>query len=1098
MLILTEGGFTSRAHDDLIKSIRDSIAAGKRVFLFVPEQQTLSAEAEMCNILPESAVMSFEVTNFTRFTNTAFRTLGGISGEYITSAGRLLIMWGVLTELAPLLHMTRGGNVTAGIVARAMGAVKELQGYGITPEELAAIEKNPDIADVRLSSKLSDLTLIYSMYKSRMNEKYSDMSEDTVSLAEKLAASPDYLRNTDIYIEGFTSFTEPQYKLIGELMKHTRLTVLLNLPKLGRTGFEYTELRSCESRLSKIADRLSVEKKLLKPDAKSGDFNPAISAVSELLWKIDDKIDNDSLQILTKNPEVLKIFEAVTPFDECDFAASDIKRRVMEGERYRDFGIIVKSTDSYAGILDSALEKAGVPAYMSKASDISSFEAVKLIFTAYSVISRGFRQSDVMTYVKCGLVDDCRDDCDTFEMYVEKWNIDGRRFTDGLVWNMSPNGYDEDGVDHSLFLARINDTKNRILTPLIDFADASANAKTVREHADALLDFLLELHLEERLVKRSRELAKIGEGELSRQNLRLWTVICRALDTVVSILGDTPADTESFRSQLATVFSDMKIGSIPSYVDAVAIGQADMARMSGKKHIYLLGVNRGEFPRSESDTSFFTDRDKRALSKLGLGIEPDLETKNARELYSFSRAFSSARESVRLSYTKKTASLGASMPAEVIERISDITDGLVKTIELASLPKESVIYSPMQALEHLGDKNAALRDAIRTAISKTEYEGILKISEGSLKNEEVNIPEETMAILLGGGIYLSQSRIDSFLKCPFKYFVGSIMQLEENESAVIDHRVIGNFIHSVLESIFNTMIEKRASISSLEKNDREDITERACSEYVRAVLGDGYGSSKVKAITKRISRAASPIVEGLCDEFANCKFTPVCCEMHISKHDKRAADPIIYDLDDKSKIQIGGYIDRIDAFKLGGDVYVRVVDYKTGNQEFSLDKVKEGENLQMLLYLKAVTETDTPEFRERLGAEPGGKILPAGIVYVKTSVKDVTIKTSSDEIALDEVKSVFKRIGASLDDESSLGAMNPDFTPIKNEKSKENQTYTLDDWRRLNDEMESVIKDVGRQILRGDMSARANAQRTAYHPCDKCSFKYICRNPQNK
>ena len=106
MLTLYEGGFTSLVHDEIMKKIARSVNAGKRVFLFVPEQQTLSAEAEACDILPPSAALTFEVTNFTRFTNTAFRALGGISGEYITSAKKALVMWGVLTELSPLLRIS--------------------------------------------------------------------------------------------------------------------------------------------------------------------------------------------------------------------------------------------------------------------------------------------------------------------------------------------------------------------------------------------------------------------------------------------------------------------------------------------------------------------------------------------------------------------------------------------------------------------------------------------------------------------------------------------------------------------------------------------------------------------------------------------------------------------------------------------------------------------------------------------------------------------------------------------------------------------------------------------------------------------------------
>ena len=131
---------------------------------------------------------------------------------------------------------------------------------------------------------------------------------------------------------------------------------------------------------------------------------------------------------------------------------------------------------------------------------------------------------------------------------------------------------------------------------------------------------------------------------------------------------------------------------------------------------------------------------------------------------------------------------------------------------------------------------------------------------------------------------------------------------------------------------------------------------------------------------------AGPIVDGLCDEFANCRFTPVQCELRIDGYRKDTPNSIVYDTDDGDhRVIIGGYIDRLDTLKVGNDVYARVIDYKTGIKQFSLDDVKKGENLQMLLYLKSVVETENPEFKEKLGVGEGGKVIPAGIVYVKTA-----------------------------------------------------------------------------------------------------------------
>jgi ATP-dependent helicase/nuclease subunit B len=251
----------------------------------------------------------------------------------------------------------------------------------------------------------------------------------------------------------------------------------------------------------------------------------------------------------------LRIFEAKTPYEECAFVCEDIRRRVMEGDSYSDFVIVSRQAESYLGILDCALDTAGIPSFTSYRRDVQELEAVKLIYTAYAVL-RGFSRGDVISYAKCALSGVSREECDELEMYVNKWQINGRRFTDGEPWNMNPAGYTthrDEGTDEKLL--RIDGIRRRIISPLLAFATSSAAARTVREQAEALLSFLLSINMEDSLKKRALALSEMGENSLAEDNAALWKVICTSLDTVVTVLGDLPADRDAFLSQLKTVFS---------------------------------------------------------------------------------------------------------------------------------------------------------------------------------------------------------------------------------------------------------------------------------------------------------------------------------------------------------------------------------------------------------------------------------------------------------------------------------------------------------------------------------------------------------------
>lgn len=1096
MLTLIESGFGSYAKDELIKIAQAVVKGRGRGFMIVPEQQTVSAENEISLALGPEAPLYFEVSNFTRFANTVFRAIGGISGEYCTKDKKALIMWRAITELSPMLSLTRGRpEVSSGIVSRAMAAVNEMQALGISAGELNELTAKSQTDDARLKSKLDDLALVYSLYKKLLKEKYNDTQDDVMTLAEQLKSEPQFLKGATILIDGFTSFTEPQYKLIEELLGICDVTITLTLPSYAKESFEFTEQRRTRARLVTAADRARVEKRLLRPTGVDQRRDGVIAEIVPLLWRNEGVIDDESLHLLNEGGERVRIFSARTPFDECDFLAADIKRRVMKGERYRDFAIIARNADSYVGILNTALERAGIPHFISKSTDVTAFEAVKLIYTAYSVAIRGFKSEDVLTYMKCGLCDLTREECDEFELYVQKWNIDGRRFVDGICFNMNPRGYEPMNESDALKLDRIESTRRRLLEPLSAFSADCAAAHTVREHAEALLRFLCKTKLEDRLEQRALELEGMGEVALAEENARLWKLICDCLDTVVDCLGDMKCTAQSFMNQLSVVLETAAVGRIPTHTDEVIIGSADMLRLDGRKHVYLIGVNAGIFPAAVSDNSYFTPKDKAKLSALGLPIEPDLEVKSAREFYCFSRAMSFATRTVTITYNEKSAALGTLKPAEVVERIKTICRGAVSVKKVSSIPIEDRIWSKEDALELLGDVEEDKYRALADALTEKGYGNLIRVAEGDIKNKSLTLSEKATGLLYNGALYLSETRISCFLNCPLEYFCKHTLKLDGQESASFGSNVVGTFIHSILENFFSELKTKGKTIANITKEEKEALTARCAQRYVNDLFGEGGISARARVAIERLKRAAMPVIEGLCDEFKDCKFEPTFFELNIGKDPQNDPMPLNFAARDGGKIIIRGQVDRVDTYKNGDDVYVRVIDYKTGAKEFSPTDLEEGRNLQMFLYLKSIVETDTPAFRERIGVENGGKLIPAGVIYVKTKVDDTTVSKADDRIAEDAVKQMQKREGMILADEISLGAMNERYLPEEPSARSKNgvsRRYTEEGWGQINETIDRVVCDIGSRIREGDIRATGVDENERH--CSYCSYRKFCRN----
>lgn len=1097
MLKIIEGSYSSEAPLILREEIKKTIAGNKKAMLIVPEQQTVAAEKEFAELLPEHAPTLFEVTNFTRFSNSVFRELGGIDKEYCDTTKSSLIMWKVLSELAPTLTLTDGRTeINYGMVKRALVTSQEADGLALSPEDMEEARKKIG-KENRLSKKLDDLIKIRTLYKRLLSEKYADSQEDLSAAVKMLRENGSEFKNTEFFIEGFTSFTEPQYKMVELIMNEMSVTVLLDLPKSRRDAFEFSEILLTEKRLIASANKLSERTEIKRVEgAKSG--SESIYEICRYLWRknsVDEKI-------CLQNNEELRIFEATDPYVECDFIISDIKHRVIQGASYSDFAVIAGDISKYAGILDVSARGSDVPLFISKKRDASSFEAIKLIYTALSAVNGGFMREDVISHAKCGLSAVTKEECDTLEIYCEKWGISGRRFTDDTVWNMNPDGYTpfkNESTDKKL--VEINRIRRALIEPLSELSENLSSAVFVKDYAISLYSFMKSIDLYGKITKRSDELRSLREDELAEENERIYKVICDSLDTLVEVSGDAKTDIDGFTSQLKITFSAAAIAKIPSFSDSVVAVSAGIARLVGKKHIYLIGVNRSEFPTPIGSDSYFTEKDKEELSALGLPFEPGQLIREAKSLYAFSRAMLYAKETITLTYSLKNADYNAQRRSEAIDRILEITSG-AEFKKIRDINETDISCSPMQAFLSLGKFEDEEYEAVKIALSDMGYGEKIKLAEMNVENGEMALSDSVTDKIYFDEIELSQSKIDSYNNCPLAYFCQYDLGLSENERAEFDARNIGSFIHAILENFFSIAEKEGKSVGVLTDDEKAEMIEKAASSYIDSVMTDRKSDdARSMMLIKRLVRATAPIVDGLCEEFADSLYIPKYFELRIGGKGALCPELLTISDADGTKTLIKGSVDRVDAYKFGSDVYVRVVDYKTGQKDFKPEDLEKGKNLQMFLYLCAIVDTKNKALLNDIGVGEDGKLIPAGVIYVKSSLSDVNISHDSPDEEREAVMAEQKRQGMIFDDAVNLSAMSTRYLPVKMTKdgkyykSSAKYVYSEEGWKTLRETVEDSVRRVTRKMRSGDISARPLVEKKK-SPCEYCKFKPICRNPQ--
>ncbi len=1111
MITVITGDFGSGKTHALGEAIAADVAAARTVFLLVPEQETVTAESRMAALLPPSATLSFEVSNFTRLANTVFRRVGGLSYRYATSGTRALCMWRTMGELLPLLH-EKGGEVEIGRVRKMTAAMGELAALSLTPASLAAAAKKLPEGS-RLREKLDDLSLLYTTYRTLLSEHFDDATEDLDRLAT-LLREEDPLSDAVFYVDGFISYTEQEYRVLVALSKRHDITLTLTLPAGREEELPFAETRDTLMRISRMAEREGIH--LVRQDQgenKRGN-SPYLRTMAKNLFShhkaggvCSETTPFPTLTIGTDPLRApLRIFRAKDPFAEAEWIAADIARRVAEeGARYRDFAVIARRAKDYEGILDVVFEGAEIPAFMAKKTDLSAFRAIKLIYTAYAVLSSGWRRGDVISYLKCGMSGIPEEDADVFELYVTRWRIDGRRFTDDIPWNMNPDGYkpllSPRGED---ILARANAVREQLKAELLPFGEAS-RTQSVLSHCRALFSFLSSRSLEEKLAAEAAEAARDGRPAEADELSRLFRVIADTLDMLADAIPDTVVSPENFVDLLRLAFGEVGLARIPTALDEVTVGSADLLRVHEPRHVYLIGVEDGVFPATVENASIFTDHDRALLSELGFSIAPALALRAARELFCFARAFSLASESVTLLYADGTLGGSSRRAADVIRQLTDGEGSSLSVIDTETLPPLLHLWRKPAAALRLGllagsAEGRALADSLST---DPAYAPTVERLSYPLAEADCRISRETAKRLYPSDLSLSQSRINTFVKCPFSYTCKNILALDPNPIIRFDYADIGSLVHAVIERFFAAFGERVKDYLALSEKERHEEVDRITHDYLATLFPDGaMKTPRVLRLLRILSRECYLLVDELAEELLQSLFRPRFFELNMGARDEDAPGVRRIPLSDGTAAILFGFIDRVDVFRDGeGRAYLRVIDYKTGDEHFSPEDIERGLGIQLLLYLVSLWKSENPRFRALLDAE---ELLPGGMLYVGARTRDKLYDRPPDEESVkNEARAGVYRRGILLNDPTVLAAMDPGktgrFLPVRFNKDgslrrgDEKNLFDLDRIGELSERMDAAIRRIGDDIKSGN--AKASPMATGNKsPCEHCEMKAVCRS----
>lgn len=1087
------------------EEIGELLLRGVPVILLCPEQEAVIAERRTTERFSGRVpTQSLEILNFGRLPERVFREYGGLTDALLSEGGRRLVMHRTLAETAPFLREYGRCIEDAAMIERLLAVVGECKMFCVSPSMLEQAGNTLPAGYRRLSDKLADLSLIYAAYEGLLHREYHD-PEDMLTALDTVLWESDgaFFKDKHIYLDGFNGFTSQQYRIIAHMLDHAAsVTVTLGCAEDNGEEPEWMMRRILETRRN--LERMAADRNIV-PAARTFTENkrcqsPALRHLQDHLWVMGSTETADA-------GDDIALFACDNPFDEAEAVALDISKYIRAGGRYRDITVITRDVERYDGILDAALQNYGIPCDTAGRTPVTAKPFFRYLRHLFALVTYHTARADVIGMMKTGCTEIEEADASLYENYITTWNLTGRRLMTEEDYTMHPRGYIEAFSDED---HRILDAVNRVRVHLMDvympFAeDLSQSGQTAEQMAGRLYHFLCDRGLPAMLDARAEQEALFGDLSASEETAQLWDIFISALDTLVSIVGDVTVSAGEFWDLFSLVISDLDIGTIPARADQVMIGDASLIRPDGAKVVYLIGAVDGMFPKTPEEDALLSDHEKGILAGLGIGLSADTAAKLQDELFHFWYAASAAEKRLVVTYPTADLTGKAYRPSSAVERIRVLFPDL-KTTNPTHLPTLERIVTPKTAFEIMAyEKDSTLGRALRdTYAAWAEHDPELGRRLGALSQPLVQrkcrLNDETLGMLFGDTISMTQSRLESYVMCRFAYFCGYVLKLKETKRAAFDGADIGSFVHDVLRRFMELYASDDDPARFADENVLNGVIGELVQSYLTSVCGarwDTRQPARIRHLFSRLQKSASVIARNLMHEFEHSDFVPRDFELPVGGDDGRAIPTLAITADDGTRIRLYGSIDRVDTYEKDGVTYVRVVDYKTYVKRFSLDDVAAGINLQMLLYLFAVWKNGNTRYR--------GEIRPAGILYMGAEPTEVTHNgTPTKEEALAAAENSMKRSGLFLDDMDVLLAMEHGlggrYIPVKLKKDgnlqKSAPVQSLEEFGALMRDVEHTVAEITMEMKHGCADAvpiSVSASETGRDPCAYCAMKMVCR-----
>ena len=1099
-------GKSHRIYEEIMQ--RAAEEPGRNFLIIVPDQFTMQTQKDLVMRSDRDGILNIDVLSFGRLSHRILEEVGTKEMPVLDDTGKSLVLQKVAADLKEQLPAMGSLLHKQGYIHEVKSAISEFMQYGISTQDMDKLITSAQKRGA-LAMKLKDLKTLYRGFQDYIRDHFIT-TEETLDVLRRSLSKSKILKGSVVVFDGFTGFTPIQNRLIQELMRVCAETIVTVTIGVGEDPYKMDgEQKLFHLSKKTVADleKLAAEAEVERGEDLFVKGGPNRFAKAPALHYLEQNLFRYQYEPYAGEQQEIHMFEALSPREEVHQTALYIRHLSREqGMTYRDIAVVIGDLEGYASYVETEFGQLEIPCFLDRTRGIVLNPMIEYIKSALQLYIKDFSYDTVFHFLRSGMADISREEIDELENYVIRTGARGYRTYSRLFTRrteeMQGNAEGSEQAEEKTM-----ERLNRIRQQFMDAVEIlhMGSQEKAGDYVSHLYDFLEQNQVQQKLLNYQQQFEKEGDLSRAREYAQIYRLVMDLLDQVYELLGEEEISRQEFADILEAGFGEITVGTIPQNVDRIVVGDMERTRLKQVKVLFFLGVNDGNIPKNASKGGIISDMDREFLIESGTEMAPSPRqqmyiqrlylylnmTKPSEQLYLSYAKVNSEGKGIRPSYLIDTVrKLFPAMSVEYpqnrsrLEQIEGRQEGarylaeeLREYVE-GTLPEEERqdFYLMYRAYE----ADAAGRDLLtRAAFRRYRESGLSRIVARALYGQQLEN---------------SVSRLETYAACACRHFLQYGLSLQEREEFGFEASDMGTVYHAVLENFAGKLAESNLTWWDF----TEDFAAKAVKESVEAyaaTYGETvlYSSARNEYAITRMSRILTRTVLTLQKHLKQGSFQPD--DYELSFRFAEDLDSIHVDLSEDEKMHLQGRIDRIDVSEDAEHVYVKVIDYKSGNRKFDLAALYYGLQLQLVVYMNAAMEMESRK-------HPDKEIVPAALLYYH--IDDPTIETPvelTDEQINEQILAKLRMNGVVNSDPGVVERldryMQDKSVVIPVEKKKDGSfsarsgVLSREEMQLISSYVDAKIRSIGREILDGKIAANPY-EKGNEEACTYCAYKKVC------